>query len=131
MGKIVLIVLLMIVACVVCYYIPVRINDRMLELYGEKIWSWWISAILGGAIVFFMFAVDYVGENQFVISVILLVLSLILAVGWCIYKGLDNLAEVTDIVLAVVAQLLSAFGVVIVILSFLAIFLSKKEKRKK
>lgn len=109
---------------------PMYYNEYFEETYGQKAWSFWMSAIM------FLFGVATAFEGSssdaFVPLLIITIIICIAAIVLCIYKGVRVGASKTDIAQAVITQFLSAVAIFIIaaILICLLNKVSGKKKRK-
>lgn len=132
MGEILILIVGIVLLFGLCFYLPCYINEEFEDKYGTKIWSWWFSIANAAALVYLVFYTEY-GSISYIVGVLVVIIISVVAIYKCIKKVKDCNASKVELVKGVIAQILSTFGVLILIVFFLALIKSRdgKKKRKK
>ncbi|MBQ5323460.1 MAG: hypothetical protein J6J07_08490 [Oscillospiraceae bacterium] len=113
----------------ICFIFPIKYNKFFEEKYGVKAVNWPISIVIGCLI----FAAFLEQHNTFVFIIILflIIASYILSGIYCYSKTKELGADITDIVVAITAQIFSSFGVAFLVIILVDYFSGRKRKRRK
>ena len=112
------------------YYFPKTYSECFKKEYGEECISWPLSIITALAIVAWLIFFE---TNAFwfwfllIVAIICVVLSILYAIGTSKQVG----ATVLQTVLAVLAQLLSITGIVILVIIIIGAIMNSGKRRKK
>ena len=113
----------------ICFIFPIKYNNIFEEKYGIKPVNWPISIVIGCLI----FAAILEQNNSFVfVMLIFVILVANIFSGWfCYTKSKETGADISDIMIAVVAQIFSSLGVVFLLITLVDYFSGKRRRRKR
>lgn len=132
MGEILILIVGIFLLFGLCFYLPIYINEEFEDKYGTKIWSWWFSIADAAALAYLAIYTEY-GSISYIVGVLIVIIISVVAIYKCIKIVKDCNASKVELVKGVIAQILSTFGVLILIVYFWVLLMSQggKKKRKK
>ncbi|MGN0627753.1 MAG: hypothetical protein ACI4IT_07495 [Oscillospiraceae bacterium] len=111
----------------ICFTWPIRINRKFKEKYGSNGWSWLVS--VGIAILSFITFYESGTGGKFVFLLITTILFILLTLGFCFVRAKNLSNDVRTALTIAAAQILSAFGIIFVVLVFFEAASDRKRKR--
>lgn len=113
----------------ICFVFPIKYNSFFEEKYGVKAVNWFVSIVTGCLI----FAAFLEQRNTFIfVLLVLLVLAFYILPGLYFYSKAKSIGvDLTDIIIAIIAQIFSSLGIVFLIIVLIDYFSGNKRRRRK
>ena len=111
----------------ICFTWPIKINRKFKEKYGSNGWSWLVS--IGIAILSFATFYESGTGAKFALLLMATILFSVLMLMFCFVRAKGLSGDVRTALAVAAAQMLSAFGIIFVVLVFLESASDRKRKK--
>ena len=111
----------------ICFTWPIKLNRKFKERYGSNGWSWPVSA--GIAILALTTLYESGTGAKFALLLMATILFSVLMLMFCFVRAKGLSGDVRTALAVAAAQMLSAFGIIFVVLVFLESASDRKRKK--